>query len=167
MQVEEPIGARTARTLDAGGILVRRWLGCWIDFVAAAVLFVVCLVVSPDVAGEPDASDVVVVLLGFVLVIAYFTVCEGLKGRTLGKLVTGLVVVDAEGRRPGLGRALVRTLFRLIEVNPFLLGGVPAGIVVMITKDRRRLGDLVAGTYVVPVKSLKAESLKSAAIVVA
>ena len=35
-----------------------------------------------------------------------------------------------------------------VEVNPFLLGGLPAGLVLMVTPRRQRIGDLVAGTYV-------------------
>lgn len=57
-------------------------------------------------------------------------------------------VVDKRARAPGFGRALVRTLLRLIEVDPFLLGGLPAGICVFFTKYKQRLGDMVAGAYV-------------------
>jgi uncharacterized RDD family membrane protein YckC len=42
----------------------------------------------------------------------------------------------------------VRTLFRLIEVNPILAGGLPAGIAVIATRGKQRLGDMAAGTYV-------------------
>ena len=82
--------------------------------------------------------------------IAYFPVSEGLWGRTVGKLVTGLVVVDSKGNRPGLLRATGRTVTRMIEVNPFLLGGLPAGLIVFASKRRQRLGDMLAGTYVIP-----------------
>jgi uncharacterized RDD family membrane protein YckC len=36
----------------------------------------------------------------------------------------------------------------LVEVNPILLGGLPAAAVVALSPTRQRLGDLVAGTYV-------------------
>ncbi len=29
--------------LDAGQVLFRRWIGCWIDFIVLAVLFLGCL----------------------------------------------------------------------------------------------------------------------------
>jgi uncharacterized RDD family membrane protein YckC len=38
---------------------------------------------------------------------------------------------------------------RIIEVNPLLLGGIPAGIVVISTSRKQRIGDLLAGTIVV------------------
>lgn len=92
---------------------------------------------------------------GAVAATLYFPVFEGVWGRSLGKLLAGLKVVDRHGRAPGLGRATVRTLFRLFEVNPVLAGGAPAGIAVLLTKRKRRLGDLAAGTYV-----LRAETVK-------
>jgi len=45
---------------------------------------------------------------------------------------------------------------RLVEVNPLLLGGLPAGIAVAMSRRRQRLGDMLAGTYVVRRKDLAA-----------
>jgi hypothetical protein len=41
-------------------------------------------------------------------------------------------------------------LFRLLEVNPLLLGDLPAGISIVSSRDRQRIGDRVAGTVVIP-----------------
>jgi uncharacterized RDD family membrane protein YckC len=38
----------------------------------------------------------------------------------------------------------------ILEVNPLLLGGLPAGLVIISTKRKQRIGDLLAGTLVVP-----------------
>jgi uncharacterized RDD family membrane protein YckC len=73
---------------------------------------------------------------------------EGRWGATLGKFGTKIRVVDRLGRVPGYGRAVVRTLLRLVEVNPLLLGGIPAGIIALSSKSKQRLGDMLAGTYV-------------------
>jgi len=83
------------------------------------------------------------------LAAGYFPITEGLWGQSLGKLVVRLVVVDANGDKPGLGRAALRTLTRLIEVNPLFFGGVPAGIIVACNTERQRLGDMLAKTYVI------------------
>ncbi|HYE45122.1 MAG TPA: RDD family protein [Caulobacter sp.] len=141
--------ATVAGRLSAGEMLLRRWGGCWIDFILLAA--VVFLPVLPFSDTPPDA----VVYASLAAAVAYFPVTEGLWGRSLGKLVTGTVVVRADGRFPGIGRAAVRTLLRLIEVNPFFLGGLPAGIVLLCNQERRRLGDFAAGTYVIPVSELK------------
>lgn len=137
-----------ARRLEPAEIIFRRWIGAWIDFLVLGAI-----VVGP-VFTVDKKFGVAVLLIVVAALLAYFPVTEGLWGRTLGKLVAGTIVVDAEGRRPGLGRAVLRTLMRLVEVNPFLLGGLPAGVMVMVTPDRRRLGDYLAGTYVIPIKSL-------------
>jgi uncharacterized RDD family membrane protein YckC len=78
----------------------------------------------------------------------YYVLLEGAWGATLGKLALKLRVVDRSGNVPGFGRAIVRTLLRAIEVNPFLLGALPAVVVVALSRGRRRLGDMAAGTYV-------------------
>jgi uncharacterized RDD family membrane protein YckC len=102
-----------------------------------------------------------------VALVAYFVVFEALWGRTLGKLITGTVVIDRDGRAPGFAKAIARTVLRLVEVNPLLIGGLPAGIALLVTKRHQRMGDLLAGTYVVRKKYLKraatASSLQPAA----
>jgi uncharacterized RDD family membrane protein YckC len=44
---------------------------------------------------------------------------------------------------------LVRTLLRLLEANPLLFGGLPAGVAILLSGRNQRLGDLAAGTMVV------------------
>ncbi|MEV6347444.1 RDD family protein [Actinoplanes sp. NPDC051851] len=79
--------------------------------------------------------------------ILYYVLLEGFFGRTLGKLLTGIRVVDAEtGGRPGVLAAVSRTLLRLIDG----FGGYLVGFLVAINSDRRRrLGDMAAKTLVV------------------
>ncbi len=81
--------------------------------------------------------------------LGYFFLCEALWSRTPGKYVQGLVVTDASGGRCGWRRALIRTLLRIIEANPLLFGGLPAGVAILASKRNQRLGDLAAGTLVV------------------
>jgi uncharacterized RDD family membrane protein YckC len=58
-------------------------------------------------------------LMGIVIVTTYYTVLEGLTGRTLGKLITGTYVVTAEGLKPGFRTILGRTLCRFIPFEAF------------------------------------------------
>ena len=143
------LGRRVARRMDSGGIVLRRWAGAWIDFVALAALFF-----GPAFLLR-SLSINLAIGVGCVAVLAYFPVAEGVWGRSLGKLITGTIVVDRAGQPPGIGKAIVRTLFRLVEVNPFLFGGLPAGLAAWFTEEHQRLGDLVAGTYVVPLADLR------------
>lgn len=88
--------------------------------------------------------------LGFFLVyLAYFVVLEGLWSRTLGKFFQGLVVRKLDGSPCDWTGALIRGALRLIEVNPLLLGGLPAGLVIIASQRKQRIGDLLAGTVVV------------------
>src|SRR5262249_42169908 len=88
----------------------------------------------------------IVVCLFFVLI--YYIVLEGLTGRTLGKMLLGLKVVDDLGNPPGLVKETIRTIIRAFEVNPLLMGGIPAGIAVLASKKRQRIGDMTANPFV-------------------
>ena len=79
----------------------------------------------------------------------YFLIVEGAWSRTPGKMLTGLKVVGRDGSPCTTRQVLIRTLARLIEVNPLLLGALPAAIAIITNKHRQRLGDRVAKTFVV------------------
>ena len=156
------VGRRVAAQMDAGGILLRRWAGCWIDLIVVGLIFFGVAFLGGVVLGavglsvEDEAISGILALVSSLAVLAYFPVTEGRWGRSLGKLATGTIVVDANGALPGYGRVIVRTLLRLVEVNPFFFGGIPAGLFAAFTRHHQRLGDLAAGTYVVPLSALVA-----------
>jgi uncharacterized RDD family membrane protein YckC len=85
--------------------------------------------------------------LTLVLVVLYYVLMEGLLGRTLGKMATGIRVVREDGTSPpGAGAALIRTLLRIIDsLFAYLVGF----IIVQASTRRRRLGDMAAKTLVV------------------
>ena len=74
---------------------------------------------------------------------------ESLSGRTLGKLITGTIVVNENGKKPDFGTVFKRSLCRLIPFNAISFLFNPG------------LGwhDSISDTYVVNKKSLE-ESLK-------
>lgn len=125
------------------GIIGRRWAATLIDSVVMFG-FLIC--------GDAFLGNALYqkLLPLFLLVLAlYYPVLEGLEGGTPGKFILGIKVVDYDGNRPGILRALVRTLTRLVEVNPFCVGGLPAGIVALISPRKQRIGDMLAKTLVV------------------
>lgn len=142
----------TAEQISASydsSIVVRRWGATVLDFLIFVVLLAVAL--NQRESRQPFA------LAGCtVLVLAYYPLLEWRFGATVGKWVCRVRVVDEQGRRPSLGQALVRTLLRLIDVNPLLLGGIPAGVTVLASKSRQRLGDMVARTFVLKLEDLAA-----------
>lgn len=77
---------------------------------------------------------------------AYFLVTELVVGATLGKWVLGLRVYDVAGTRPTPTQIVKRNALRPIDGLP--VGYLIGFIVMMTNRDRRRIGDLVSGTYV-------------------
>src|SRR5262245_34544545 len=57
----------------------------------------------------------VVVLVWLVYAIAVYVVWTGTAGATPGKALVGIRVVDAAGNAPGIGRAIVRWLFLIVD----------------------------------------------------
>jgi len=76
----------------------------------------------------------------------YFGTCEVLmKGKTPGKILLGIHVVNNFGEIPSVIRLLIRNLTRVIDV---LAMGLGLGMILK-TKRQQRLGDWIAGTQVV------------------
>lgn len=86
--------------------------------------------------------------------LGYYFVLEAALSRTIGKLMMGLVVVRVDGSRISIRDAAMRTVFRVLEVNPFLLGGLPAAVSIIYSENHQRIGDKVAGTLVVSPRAL-------------
>ncbi|NNM84605.1 MAG: RDD family protein [Phycisphaerales bacterium] len=79
--------------------------------------------------------------------LGYLTVTEWLFARSIGKLLLGMKVVDLDGKPPGFLAVFIRNLVRVPELlAPALL------LFVILSVDRRRLGDVLAGTVVVGVQ---------------
>lgn len=78
----------------------------------------------------------------------------GTHGRSAGRLVTGTVVVRADGAAVRLRHSLVRAVVGIIEI--WASSGVIALIACAVTPRSTRLGDLLAGTNVISVRSAAA-----------
>lgn len=109
---------------------------------------------APATRGLPSAAIVAIAALGFFSIgLAYFPLCEGLwSGRTPGKYVAGLRVVQSDGQPLTLGSNLVRNLIRIVDFLPayYMIGAA----VMLFSRRSQRLGDLAAGTIVVREKKL-------------
>jgi uncharacterized RDD family membrane protein YckC len=83
----------------------------------------------------------------FALFWLYWPVCElRWGGRTFGKQLLGLRVVDGRGLPLDGRQSLIRTVARALDMSP--LGGV-GFFTALLDRRRRRLGDLLADTLVV------------------
>src|SRR6185503_6550466 len=91
------------------------------------------------------------ILTGGVLTVSYlgyFFIFESVCSRTPGKFLQGLVVRKEDGTLCQLKDHLTRTLTRILEANPILFGGIPAGIAIFSSARKQRWGDSLAGTVV-------------------
>jgi uncharacterized RDD family membrane protein YckC len=85
-------------------------------------------------------------LVWLVLFLGYYTICEAALGKTLGKRMVGIRVVDEEGDEIGFSAAVIRNLLRLVDgLFVYLVGAIFA----WSSPLGQRLGDRAAGTVVV------------------
>ena len=90
-----------------------------------------------------------VITLGtFIIIVGYFPIFEiYLHGRTPGKRVMGLQVIDADGRRLAVGAVIIRNMARLVDFLPELM--LLGGMVALADRWHRRIGDFAAQTVVI------------------
>jgi uncharacterized RDD family membrane protein YckC len=120
----------------------------WLVLAAAgfAIGFIVGVVAA--IAGR-DSLGAWESLLNVVLVVAsylYFAVMESseLQG-TVGKVAIGIKVTDLQGNRISFGRALGRTVAKILSSLILGIGYIMAAF----TKRKQALHDMIAGTLVV------------------
>ncbi len=136
-----------------------------IDFIFSVVLIVVivlalyaggALVTLRSLVGAARGSSwgaswmlALLVLIIFLINWGYYVLFEGLsKGSTPGKKRVGIRVIRQDGLPIGLREAALRNLVRAADMLPppsYILGG----LVMHFDPQGRRLGDMLAGTYVV------------------
>ncbi|MHC4589282.1 MAG: RDD family protein [Planctomycetota bacterium] len=88
--------------------------------------------------------------LAFLLVIiAYFILLEGLAGATVGKMLVRVRIVGADGERITMAQSVVRNVLRVVDSLPALnLVGI---VLILVSPEKARFGDLVAKTRVIRV----------------
>jgi uncharacterized RDD family membrane protein YckC len=107
-----------------------------------------CIQVGDRVYFSDDSNAGASALLwGAALLV--FVLLQGITGWTPGKLVTGVRCVREDGRPPGILKALLRWLLWIVDGFPYLIPALVGFIVGLTTVGHRRVGDMVAKTFVV------------------
>lgn len=119
-----------------------------IDVVLAILVLVVAFTIGGIVASDSALAGVASVLALVLVWVIIPAVLETLTlGRSVGKLALGLRTVRDDAGPITFHHAFVRHLVGVIEI--WALTGVPALISAMVSAKGKRLGDYLAGTYVV------------------
>ncbi|MGW9530266.1 RDD family protein [Paenibacillus terrae] len=136
-------------------IFFRRWAAWMIDFILIVFGYGGLVYFAAKKVSEAETPNMGMVVMFFLIgSFCYYLLLEGLTGYTLGKFVLRIQVVNGEGKPPGIVKSLIRTLIHLVDTNPLLFLGLPAGICVLVTPRKQRIGDMAANTYVVKVRDL-------------
>lgn len=127
--------------------LAQRIIAKLIDLVLAMIVGAALF----SVVGLETTADYVIGGLWIVL----FLIADGFKGQSLGKRVLNIQVIARKSLKPcGPTRSIVRNIF-LIELVFWVFALVDWLLVYLFD---RRVGDLVAGTYVIKLKNDAAQS---------
>jgi uncharacterized RDD family membrane protein YckC len=142
-------GEAVALELPAAGIAIRALSG-FLDLLVAGAALWIGLFVSSAMTENADKAiiGIAMTLLLVVVTVVLPTTLETLtRGRSVGKLVTGLRTVRDDAGPIGFRHALTRALVGFVEI--WALVGVPALVSAIVSNKGKRLGDYAAGTYVV------------------
>jgi uncharacterized RDD family membrane protein YckC len=121
-------------------LFVKRGLATVLD----TIIMLLMLVLAEGVLGRALYAKTWFLWIAFP--IAYMVGLEGTTGAALGKRAMGLCVVGRDGRPPGLVKQATRFALWLFEVLAF---PVVAALFVLISRSGRRIGDVLADTFVV------------------
>lgn len=130
-----------------------RLLGAVIDAAVAFVAFLLLVVVGGALGVDTNpalAQAMVIGVVALVLVGLPTTVETLSRGRSLGKLVTGVRIVRDDGGPVRFRHAFIRALVGVGEL--WLTAGGVALIASLASTKGKRIGDVVAGTYAVRVR---------------
>src|ERR1035437_1120754 len=133
-----------------------RFVALLIDYLIWFAGFIALALVSssflPGIRAFTKVSEqwaaAIVIFSFFLLNWGYFTLFEAFwNGRSPGKRIARIRVIQRSGRGIGLFESIARNLIRYVDQFPFFYAvGV---IAIFATRQHQRLGDLAAGTLVV------------------
>jgi uncharacterized RDD family membrane protein YckC len=143
-----------------------RFLARLIDYLIFGGIYTIIVIVITSFAtdssdtgtGSATSSEdlklgvVLLVAIWLLLCVCYDVLCEVFyNGQTVGKRALKIKVVSVSGNRPKVGQYLLRWVFRLLDFG--ITGGCGAIVTVVLSENRQRIGDIVAGTVVVKAAS--------------
>ena len=105
----------------------KRFLHYIIDLMAFYAFGVALGIVASIAGGVEIIESANETLLGLVIMFTYYFTLESIFGQTIGKMITGSVVVTADGEKPSVMDIFKRTLSRLIPFDALSFLGSSIG----------------------------------------
>lgn len=106
--------------------------------------------IESDISNSLLYYAAVLYIVMFIFQWGYFLFFETLmNGQTPGKKICHIRVIGINGNRLDFQSLVIRNLLRSADSIPFPFFNILGGLVAILQKDNRRLGDLVVGTVVV------------------
>lgn len=149
-----------APAISPEGTTLARHIAGIADKVIALILAAVVAKQFDDMAVNESVLRVYQTATAIMTYFGYFLLFELSLSRTPGKMLTGLKIVDFNGERCSTKQVVIRTLWRLIEVNPVIFGALPAAARIIFSEHKQRFGDHFAETVVVFRKKKKRSQQK-------
>ena len=114
----------------------------------AIMMFLTLTIPNPDILSPELASGIWIILT--IIIILFYLILMEKNGKTIGKIVMRLRVVAEDTQKPiSYQQSILRNLFLVADMIPFILPGL-LGLIVSVKSDRKqRIGDMVAGTIVI------------------
>jgi uncharacterized RDD family membrane protein YckC len=126
--------SRTLAAVLDGLVLLVALTGGYLAWAAIVFLW------NPSGFRLPTPSRPLVLIVGYLVAIAYMTLCWRISGRTYGDQVIGLRLLGRGGGELGLVTALARAVFCAV---------LPLGLLwTAVSRDNRSLADLLLRTSV-------------------
>ncbi|MGQ3330890.1 RDD family protein [Halorubrum sp. FL23] len=127
-----------------GDVIWHRVGAYLIDSILMALIWVAVILAGTSLG---DIGFLVLAFAGLVATLVYGFLLEGLYGYTPGKYLLGLVVIKSDGSNCTIGASVLRNLLWIVDALPTL--NLVAIVLILLTDDNQRVGDLVADTVVV------------------
>lgn len=126
-----------------------RFSAAVIDSILQFVVVIVLMVASGSpLSGEGGIGSAFAVVASFIVMFGYQFLCEAFfNGRTIGKRLNRLRVVNLHGGPISIRESAVRNAIRIVDFLPaFYFLGM---LTMVTTPTSQRVGDFAAGTFVV------------------
>jgi len=132
--------------MDPTGVVGNRVGAAILDYFLGWVIF---FVLAGAGSGGGEVGSTIAAWLVLLAFVAYWTILPGLTGWTVGKRLTGTRIVTEDGQVAGVGSNIIRFLGWIVDGFPYFIPGLTGFIVSLSSARHQRVGDMLAGTYVV------------------